>query len=170
VPPGERPRERDMSSGSGNPLTVMLAAAERGDAEARERLWQSVYSELHRMAESMLAGDGARRLLQPTTLIHEAYLRLVGDGDVAWNSRGHFFSAAARAMRRICVDYARSNRALKRGGGWLEAYSGTVSWRHEATKTRRHEGIRRMGGRRRIWWRWMRRWYGWNSSIRGRRR
>jgi RNA polymerase sigma factor (sigma-70 family) len=99
------------------PLTTLLSAAGNGDHSARNRLWALVYAELRRMAHFALAGDGAARHLQTTELVQEAYLRLSSNGDIDWNSRGHFFGAAARAMRRICVDDARKRNALKHGGG-----------------------------------------------------
>jgi RNA polymerase sigma factor (TIGR02999 family) len=83
-----------------------------------ESLLPLVYAELKRLAASQLASERANHTLSPTALVHEAYLRLLGpEGAPAlWNSRGHFFSAAARAMRRILVDSARKRRAEKRGG------------------------------------------------------
>lgn len=99
-------------------LTHLLNAAAGGaDPAAQQQLWAVVYDELHRMARHQLEGDGAARRLQPTSLVHEAYLRLVGHGPVAWSNHRHFFAAAAEAMRRICVDDARRRGRLKRGGG-----------------------------------------------------
>lgn len=100
-------------------VTTVLAAIGQGDAAALETLWQLVYDDLRRVAHRQLAGDRAADRLQTTVLVHEAYLRLVGDGGgpVEWASRRHFFAAAARAMRRIRVDDARSRKRLKRGGG-----------------------------------------------------
>jgi RNA polymerase sigma factor (TIGR02999 family) len=99
-------------------ITTLLAAASGGDASACERLWGLVYDELHRMAQRQLADDGLRRMVQPTTLVHETYLRLCGsDGAVDLANRRQFFAAAARAMRRIRVDHARKRDRLKRGAG-----------------------------------------------------
>lgn len=106
-----------MSSGSQNIVTEMLHAVARGEAAARERLWNAVYDELRRAARMQLRDERHRVTVQTTMLVHEAYLRLVGDGAVDWSSRRHFFGAAALAMRRILVDSARERRALKRGEG-----------------------------------------------------
>lgn len=98
-------------------ITSLLTAAEGGDLFARDRLWDAVYAELHGMAERQLASDSLRWEHQPTTLVHEAYFRLVGpEGGREWASRGHFFRAAAIAMRRILVDDARKRGRIKRGG------------------------------------------------------
>ncbi len=98
-------------------LTSLLVAARNGDRVAEGRFWELVHAEVRRIAESVLAGDGVRRYLQPTELINEAYIRLIGDGATDWKSRHYFYAAAGRAMRQICVDYARKRRAAKRGGG-----------------------------------------------------
>lgn len=98
-------------------ITQLLDSAARGDTSACEQLWRVVYSELHRLAQLQLsAGDGWGHL-QPTMLVHEAYLRLLGNGEIAWRNRRHFFAAAADSMRRIRVDDARNRRRQKRGGG-----------------------------------------------------
>lgn len=99
------------------PITHLLNDAGSGDKEAQRRLWAAIYDELRRMARQQLDGDGAGRRLQPTSLVHEAYLRLVGNGPVEWANHRHFFAAAAETMRRICVDDARKRGRLKRGGG-----------------------------------------------------
>jgi len=108
-----------MDASSNVPLTQILAAAESGDESARQQLWQAVYEELHRLAKAHMAGERRGRTIQTTVLVHEAYLRLLGpEGrEAPWSSRGHFFSAAAEAMRRILVDDARTRRRVKRGGG-----------------------------------------------------
>jgi RNA polymerase sigma factor (TIGR02999 family) len=97
-------------------LTELLAAAGQGNDGARERLWNVIYEELHRVAHRQMAAEPAGPALQTTVLVHEAYLRLVGDDHVQWANRRHFFAAAANAMRRIRVDYARMRDSLKRGG------------------------------------------------------
>lgn len=97
-------------------VTQLLQRAASGDAHVTDDLLPLVYDELRRLAAAQLAAEQPGVTLQPTALVHEVYLRLVGDGEVRWNSRGHFFGAAARAMRRILVDRARHNQALKRGG------------------------------------------------------
>lgn len=99
-------------------ITELLAAVDRGDDAARDRLWRTVYDELHAMARQQMVQEGGANTLQATVLVNEAYVRLVGrDGDGRWQNRRHFFSAAATAMRRIRVDEARRRRASKRGGG-----------------------------------------------------
>jgi RNA polymerase sigma factor (TIGR02999 family) len=100
-----------------NDVTQVLDALARGDACAADRLLPLVYNELRRLAGQKMAGEKAGQTLQATALVHEAYLRLV-DADKAenWNSRGHFFAAAAEAMRRILVDNARRKQAAKHGG------------------------------------------------------
>jgi RNA polymerase sigma factor (TIGR02999 family) len=98
--------------------TRILNAIERGDPHAAERLLPLVYDELRRLAADKLARERPGQTLDATGLVHEAYLRLVG-GEKAqsWDGRGHFFAAAAEAMRRILVDRARARHAAKRGGG-----------------------------------------------------
>jgi RNA polymerase sigma factor (TIGR02999 family) len=101
-------------------VTRILSAIEQGDPHAAEQLLPLVYDELRQLAAAKLAREQPGQTLQATGLVHEAYLRLV-DGDQApqWNSRGHFFAAAAEAMRRILVDQARRKQADKHGGGRL---------------------------------------------------
>jgi len=106
-----------MISGRVSDVTRLLEAAERGEAEAQEQLLKVIYAELHRMAEQKLAGELPGHTLQPTALVHDAWLQLVGsDGKSGLNNRAHFFGAAAQAMRRILIDRARRKRAEKRGG------------------------------------------------------
>lgn len=95
----------------------MLERARAGHGSATDDLLPVVYDELRKIAAAQLNNERVGHTLQPTALVHEAYMRLVGDGDVSWNSRGHFFSAAAQAMRRILVDRARARGSAKRGGG-----------------------------------------------------
>jgi RNA polymerase sigma factor (TIGR02999 family) len=99
-------------------VTRILSAIEQGDPRAAEQLLPLVYDELRKLAAQKMAQEAPGQTLQATALVHEAYVRLV-DGDKAphWNSRGHFFAAAAEAMRRILVERARSKRRIKRGGG-----------------------------------------------------
>ena len=102
-----------------NDVTRILAAVEKGDAGAAEQLLPLVYDELRKLAAVRLAGEKPGQTLQATALVHEAYLRLVGPGEEPrWNSRGHFFGAAAEAMRRILINRARDKLRHKRGGGW----------------------------------------------------
>jgi RNA polymerase sigma factor (TIGR02999 family) len=102
-----------------NDVTRILFAIEKGDAHAAEQLLPLVYDELRRLAVQKLAQEKPGQTLQATALVHEAYLRLVDtDAVQQWNSRGHFFAAAAEAMRRILVENARRKKAEKHGGGW----------------------------------------------------
>ncbi len=103
-------------SSVGAPFSQLLDDVTRG-RESADQLLPLVYDELRRLARARLRGERAGQTLQPTALVHEAFLRLVGDHDPGWNGRGHFFGAAARAMRRILVDRARSKARLRRGGG-----------------------------------------------------
>src|SRR4051812_4886623 len=96
-------------------VTVLLHRAQGGDADATSQLFPVVYEELRSIAATFLAGERAGHTLQPTALVNEAYLRLVRP-DVSWDSRGHFFGAASRAIRRILTDHARSRGRDKRGG------------------------------------------------------
>jgi RNA polymerase sigma factor (TIGR02999 family) len=101
-----------------NDVTRILAALKAGDPQAAERLLPLVYDELRRLAARRLAGEGPGHTLQPTALVHEAYLKLVGaDPQQPWNGRVHFFAAAAEAMRRILIDHARRKHRARRGGG-----------------------------------------------------
>jgi RNA polymerase sigma factor (TIGR02999 family) len=98
-------------------VTHILSAIDQGDPSAAGQLLPLVYDELRRLAAAKLAQENAGQTLQPTALVHEAYLRLVDtDQEQHWNGRGHFFAAAAEAMRRILVESARRKRSLKRGG------------------------------------------------------
>jgi RNA polymerase sigma factor (TIGR02999 family) len=98
-------------------VTQLLNAVDRGDPQAAAQLLPLVYDELRRLAAARLANEPSGNTLQPTALVHEAYLRLVGapEGD-QWDHRGHFFAAAAEAMRRILIDDARHKATAKRGG------------------------------------------------------
>jgi RNA polymerase sigma factor (TIGR02999 family) len=101
-------------------VTRILSAIEQGDSRAAEQLLPLVYDELRRLAAQKLARESPGQTLQATALVHEAYLRLVGSSSEAstsaWNSRGHFFAAAAEAMRRILVEQARHKQTVKAGG------------------------------------------------------
>ena len=98
-------------------VTRILAAIEQGEAQAAEQLLPVVYAELRRLAASKMAHEAPGQTLDATALVHEAYLRLVGsEQGQHWNSRGHFFGAAAEAMRRILVERARHKASLKAGG------------------------------------------------------
>lgn len=97
-------------------VTTLLRAWGRGDVQARDALLPMVYRELRRRAAQYLRRERQDHTLQPTALVHEAYLRLIGQDRVAWQSRAHFFGVAAQMMRRILVDHARARHAAKRPG------------------------------------------------------
>lgn len=99
-----------------NDVTRILHAIEQGDPQAADELMPLVYDELRSLASYRMAQEKPGQTLQATALVHEAYLRLVHDGNVHWNSRRHFFGAAAEAMRRILVENARRKSSQKRGG------------------------------------------------------
>ena len=100
-------------------VTQILDAIQKGDPSAADQLLPLVYEELRALARQRLANEKPGQTLQATALVHEAYLRLVGkDDDQSWDNRGHFFAAAAEAMRRILVEAARQKNSLKKGGGW----------------------------------------------------
>jgi RNA polymerase sigma factor (TIGR02999 family) len=103
-----------MAEGHGT-VTILLQAMRAGDATAEKSLIPLVYQELHRLAQSYMRRERPDHTLQPTALIHEAYLRLAGE-DVDWQSREHFIGVAAHVMRRVLVDHARAHRAGIRGG------------------------------------------------------
>lgn len=96
----------------------VLAEGDMGRDRAAEELYAAVYAELRRIAGALMRRERAEHTLQPTALVHEAYLRLVEPGQVDWQNRAHFFGIAARAMRQILVDHARRHAADKRGGAW----------------------------------------------------
>lgn len=98
-------------------ISALLQAWGRGDLRARDELAPLVYGELRRRAAAYLRQERADHTLQPTALVHEAYLRLLGQERVAWQNRGHFFGMAAQMMRRVLVDHARAHRAAKRPRG-----------------------------------------------------
>jgi RNA polymerase sigma factor (TIGR02999 family) len=100
-----------------NDVTRILSAVEQGEAGASEQLLPLVYDELRTLAAWKLAQEKPGQTLQATALVHEAYIRLVGAGDHGWNGRGHFFAAAAEAMRRILVERARRKGRIQHGGG-----------------------------------------------------
>ena len=100
-----------------NEVTQLLNAAGEGDPQAAGELLSLVYDELRRVAASKMARESPGQTLQPTALVHEAYLRVAGDPDSRWAGRPHFFHAAARAMRDILVEQFRRKSSLKRGGG-----------------------------------------------------
>jgi RNA polymerase sigma factor (TIGR02999 family) len=98
-------------------ITLVLEAVKRGEKLASEQLLPLVYEELRRMAAARMAQETPGQTLQPTALVHEAWLQLVGEGGRSWQNRAHFFGAAADAMRRILIDKERRKSRLKHGGG-----------------------------------------------------
>ena len=98
-------------------ITLVLQALERGQSQASEELLPLVYQELRRMAAARMVHESAGQTLQATALVHEAWLRMVSDGDRSWQNRAHFFGAASEAMRRILIEKARRKSRLKHGGG-----------------------------------------------------
>src|SRR4249920_1872339 len=110
-------------------ITRMLNAISQGDSSAADQLLPLIYAELRQLASQRLAREKPGQTLQATALVHEAYLRLVDGARTAhWNGRGHFFAAAAEAMRRILVEQARRRNAVKRGGraGREELHEATI--------------------------------------------
>ena len=100
-----------------NEITLMLEAIKRGEKQASEQLLPLVYDKLRNLAAARMAQENSGQTLQPTALVHEAWLQLAGDGSRSWQNRAHFFGAAADAMRRILIDKARRKSRLKHGGG-----------------------------------------------------
>lgn len=97
-------------------VTQLLQAIRQGDEQATAKLLPLVYDELRRLARAHMARERSEHTLQATALVHEAYLRLIGNAEPSWDGRGHFFAAAAEAMRPILIEHARRKRAKKRGG------------------------------------------------------
>lgn len=105
-----------MTDNSSRQITEILGAIGEGDVRAKDDLIPLVYTELRRMARAKMAREQPGQTLQPTALVHEAFLRLLGAESPRWENRAHFFGAAAEAMRRILIERARSKGRLKRGG------------------------------------------------------
>lgn len=105
-----------MDQTSPNEITEQLIAWSKGDAAALEKLIAAVYHELRRMADNYLRGEDSGHSLQPTALVHEAYLRLIDQTKIEWHNRAQFFGVAAQMMRRILIDHAKARHRLKRGG------------------------------------------------------
>src|SRR5208282_6859094 len=97
-------------------VTRIIEAVQQGDPQAADKLLPLVYRELRKLAEFKMANEAPNQTLQPTALVHEAWMRLVGDANPRFTGRAHFFAAAAEAMRRILIDKARRKRALRHGG------------------------------------------------------
>ena len=111
-----RPRPDEAQPSQGR-VTCLIRDIQRGDTNAASTLLTVVYDELRRLAAARIAGERPGQTLQATALVHEAYLRLIGNSDPGWCSRGHFFAAAAEAMRRILVEQARRKASVRGGGG-----------------------------------------------------
>ena len=125
-----------MSTETGGEVTRLLGELGRGHKEAMNQLLPLVYDELHRLARSYFRRERGEHTLQPTALVNEAWLRLMGlSQSPRWESRAHFFGIAARLMRLVLVDYARAHRALKRGG---KAECVTLDFSAETFATRCH--------------------------------
>jgi RNA polymerase sigma factor (TIGR02999 family) len=107
-----------MSTPTPSKLTELLHRLQAGNRAAVDRLFQAVYQELRGMAEQIFRRESPGQTIQPTALVHEAYLKLIDQKSVDWQGRAHFFALAAQAMRRILLDRAKRRGAAKRGGGW----------------------------------------------------
>ncbi|MBZ5571560.1 MAG: sigma-70 family RNA polymerase sigma factor [Acidobacteriia bacterium] len=116
-PPQRASWVKPVHGRSSSQVTELLVRWRSGDREALDALMPLVYAELHRLANHYLQRERSDHTLQSTALVHEAYVRLVGQNPPEWQNRSHFFGVAAQLMRQILVDYARSHRADKRGGG-----------------------------------------------------
>ena len=114
-------------------VTRILSKIESGDQQATAELLPLVYDELRKLAAHKMAQEKPDHTLQATALVHEAYLRLVGGQQLHWDSRGHFFAAAAEAMRRILLNHARGKKAVKRGGDWSRLSLDAISIPGETT-------------------------------------
>ncbi|MBV9671107.1 MAG: sigma-70 family RNA polymerase sigma factor [Acidobacteriales bacterium] len=108
--------ESPLSTPPNHAVTLLLKAWSGGDEHALEKLTPLVYRQLHQIAQRYMGGERPGHTLQPTALVNEAYLRLVGYSEVKWQDRAHFFAVSANLMRRILIDFARSRGSLKRGG------------------------------------------------------
>ena len=104
-------------------ITVILEKIERGDGQAADRLLPLVYEELRKLAAAKLRNEAPGQTLQPTALVHEAWIRLGGSAQPDWQNRAHFFASAAEAMRRILIDRARQRQAVRHGGGLARTHS-----------------------------------------------
>lgn len=111
-----------MSDDQSGLVTQMLKQVSSGDPRAASELLPLVYAELRKLAQARMAKTPPGNTLQPTALVHEAYMRMIGADDPSWNSRGHFFAAAAQAMRQILVEQVRRKSSLKRGGEFQRAH------------------------------------------------
>ncbi|MEO6995280.1 MAG: sigma-70 family RNA polymerase sigma factor [Lacunisphaera sp.] len=128
-------------------ITVILEKIDRGDIQAADQLLPLVYGELRKLAAAKMANEAAGQTLQPTALVHEAWLRLGGDEQPDWKNRAHFFASAAESMRRILIDRARSRQAQRHGGGMVRASpdaidgESTTPWENDAELLDVHEAL-----------------------------
>ena len=128
-------------------ITVILEKIDRGDAQAADQLLPLVYGELRKLAAAKMANEATGQTLQPTALVHEAWLRLGGDEQPDWKNRAHFFASAAEAMRRILIDRARSRQAQRHGGGMVRASPEAIDgesatpWENDAELLDVHEAL-----------------------------
>lgn len=113
----QAPREESLAEGANENVTILLDALSSGDDSAAERLLPLIYEDLHDRAERLMRRERANHTLQPTALVHEAYVRLVDQRVAQWANRSHFLGVACEAMHRVLLDHARSKHRLKRGGG-----------------------------------------------------
>lgn len=114
---GQPPHADDRSDGNADNLTVLLNSWAKGDHDALDRLMPLAYRELHRIAQQRWRGQQPGHTLQPTALVHEAYLKLMGQGQRTFENRLHFFAVMSMAMRQVLVNHAEAHLAAKRGGG-----------------------------------------------------
>jgi len=118
-----------MSTPDPGTVTTLLQAWSRGDAAAGDRLAPLVYDDLHRRARRYFRRERRDHTLQPTALVHEAFLRIASQPGLAWQNRAHFLGLAAVMMRRILVDHARARAGVRRGGSWLRVtFDENVAW------------------------------------------
>lgn len=117
-------------------VTRLIQAAGASDRDAADQLFALIYDQLRRIAQQKMGEERAGHTLQATALVHEAYVRLVGNNEVQWQGRGHFFAAAAEAMRRILIERARQKAGPKRGGHWRRIDLDEVAGRAEASDER----------------------------------
>src|SRR5436189_1139885 len=138
----------DTSSASAERVSQLLANWSNGDDAVLRELTPLIYEELRRLAHHQMGGQRPDHTLQTTALVNEAYLRLTSQTNPTWQSRAHFFAVAARAMRQIVVDYARSQRSQKRGGGALKVEldeAAIVSPEQSKELVDVHEALERLG-------------------------
>ncbi len=128
------------------PVTQLLRLSREGDAEANERLMQAVYQRLHKLAAQFMSGERPNHTLSTTALVHEAYIKLMGGGG-EWEDRAHFFGVAARTMRHVLVDYAKSRKRAKRGGAPARVELEEIDLsdpRHDETLLELNEALERL--------------------------